>query len=232
MQRRPWVLALGLLGATGAGAGTWFGDDIAQALRADDRPEFGEVGGVAAIGTLDARPAVVGALSGASATAPAPTTTAPATTTTVAPTTTAPTEPPTTAAPTTDPPTTAPPTTAPPPTAAPTTAPPTTAAPTTTPPPTDPPPPPTTMPPIAFTAYQWSGECSADPPWDKFWGTASPGSTITVSSAHGRGTVVADDLGHWFVKVYFPTAPLGEYVEITVSDGTATQSFPFLRTEP
>jgi hypothetical protein len=230
MERRPAVLALGLLAAVGAGAGTWYGDDIARALRTEPSPSFGEVGGMADGGMLDAPTPVVGALV-AEVTAPAPTTTS---------------TPPTTAAPSTAPPETEPstttPTTAPPPPPStdppPTTAPPTTEpppAPTTTAPPTtttstDPPPPSTTMPPIAFTAFQYAGENSADPPWDKFWGTASPGVTVTVSSDHGSGSVVADELGHWYVKVYFPTAPFDEYIELSVSDGTTSQAFPFMRT--
>jgi hypothetical protein len=231
MERRPLVLAFGLLAAVGAGAGTWYGDDIARALRSEPPPSFGEVGGTAQGGTLEARAPALGALTPLSA--PAPTTsTAPPTT--AAPSTAPPvTEPPTT---TTEPP--PPPTTAPPPPATDPPPPPPTEpppAPTTTapPPPTttiDPPPPPTTMPPIAFTAFQWSGESSADPPWDKFWGTASPGATVTVTSDHGSNSVVADGLGHWFVKVYFPTAPFDEYIELSVSDGTTSQAFPFMRT--
>ena len=126
--------------------------------------------------------------------------------------------PPTTLAPTTLPPTTAPPTTAPPapvqaapPVVAPAAqqpaapaapkrkqpsqqAPATTAAPHVD-PPTHPPAPPADV--VGFSAGAAFGSCSEDPPYDVYSGTASPGTTVTISSAFGGGSAQADEHGHW-----------------------------------
>lgn len=138
----------------------------------------------------------------------APTTTAPpalitATTTTVPPTTT----------------------TAPPPT--------TTAVPTTTAPPASTAPPTTTTEsaPVEFTAAARYGSCEEDPPYDEYSGTAAPGATITVTSAHNAtAQTTTDTNGDWYLRVEFPDAPVGETFDVTVTDGATAEVFDFVRT--
>jgi hypothetical protein len=186
--------------------------------------------------------------------------TAPATTiaaTTAPPTTLAPTTlAPTTLAPTTLPPTTVPAITAPPappvqaappivtpaaqqPAAAAVPrrqqpsqqAPATTAAPHVDPPaqpPAHPPTPPAAV--VGFTASAAYGSCSEDPPYDVYSGTASPGTTVTISSAFGGGSAQADEHGHWEAKVVFGGAPLNEAFSVTVSSAQGSVAFDFTHT--
>jgi hypothetical protein len=72
--------------------------------------------------------------------------------------------------------------------------------------------------PIEFTAYQKYGSCSEPEPYDKYFGTATPGTTVTVSSDYGSGSTVAAANGEWLVRVYFTGAPTGVPFTVTVSD--------------
>jgi hypothetical protein len=84
---------------------------------------------------------------------------------------------------------------------------------------------------VEFTANQQYGSCGEEVPWDKFWGTAAPGSTIWVESPFGGGTTTANGDGNWQIEVEFPEAPLGEAFTVVIEssdDGRAT--FSFVRT--
>lgn len=70
-----------------------------------------------------------------------------------------------------------------------------------------------------FTANQRYGSCSEAVPYDIFWGTGIPETTITVRSEHGGGTTVVGDSGTWELKVKFPTAPPNETFKVLVTDG-------------
>ena len=82
-----------------------------------------------------------------------------------------------------------------------------------------------------FSANQKYGSCGEAVPYDKFWGTAKPGSTIKATSPYGSNSTTAGEKGHWEMKVTFPDAPVGEKftVTITSSDG-GSQSFTFVNT--
>lgn len=84
---------------------------------------------------------------------------------------------------------------------------------------------------VEFTANQKYGSCGEAVPFDKFWGTAAPGSTIWVESPFGSGTTTANGDGHWEIRVEFPEAPLGEAFNVVIesSDG-GRATFTFLRT--
>jgi hypothetical protein len=60
---------------------------------------------------------------------------------------------------------------------------------------------------VEFTAHSTYGSCSEDPPYDIYYGTAKPGSKVTITSEYGSGNVYADGEGNWELKVYFPEAP-------------------------
>lgn len=82
----------------------------------------------------------------------------------------------------------------------------------------------------SFHASQRYGSCGEKVPYDVFKGKAAPGSTISVNSAYGSGSTVAGNDGYWKIKVTFSTAPVGESFAVNVSDGSATETFSFVRT--
>jgi hypothetical protein len=71
---------------------------------------------------------------------------------------------------------------------------------------------------VEFTATATYGSCSFDPPYDVYFGTAEPGSNITITSAYGGGTTEVDAEGRWEKKVFFAEAPIGETFLVTVKD--------------
>lgn len=172
------------------------------------------VAGLLAVGdargeTVDVRPAE------APVEAPATTTTTAAPTTTTAPPPTAATTTTAPPAPTPEPPAATPVTAAPAPSAA---------------PPAAEPAPHEPAPPVGWSANAAWGSCDLDPPYDEYSGTAAPGTTVSVSSPYGSGTTTADADGHWYVKVEFPGAPLGETFAVTVSSAQGSATFDFTRT--
>ena len=82
----------------------------------------------------------------------------------------------------------------------------------------------TTKPIVEFSANQQYGSCALTPPFDVFWGTAQPGSVVSVSSPYGSGSVEANGDGHWEIKVYFETAPANEPFGVKVKS-LATGAF-------
>lgn len=88
----------------------------------------------------------------------------------------------------------------------------------------DPPETTTTRPPkdeppaVEFTARSVYGECAENPPYDVYYGTATPGATITVGSDYGSGTTTSNEQGQWEVRVYFPESPVGTGIVVTVKD--------------
>jgi len=119
----------------------------------------------------------------------------------------------------------------PPPTAAPApTAPPTTVAPPTHPPATHPPGTAPPRGPVTFTAHAAFGFCADDPPFDVYSGTATPGTTIEISSPYGSTTTTADSDGTWHKRLVFEGAPKNETFLVTVSSPQGTVTFEFTHT--
>jgi len=79
----------------------------------------------------------------------------------------------------------------------------------------------------AFTAHATFGECELDPPYDEYYGTAAPGTTILVLSEYGSGSTVANEKGEWWVKVEFPGAPYGKTFAVKVKNETTYEKFTF-----
>ncbi len=69
-----------------------------------------------------------------------------------------------------------------------------------------------------FTANQKYGSCSDPIPWEKFYGTGTPGSWIEAVSEYGSGETKVKDDGTWYLKVTFPEAPYGKTFPVTVKD--------------
>lgn len=83
---------------------------------------------------------------------------------------------------------------------------------------------------VEFTAFQKYGWCSDPEPYDVYYGTARPGSTIIVTTeGHGSASTTAGDSGKWDLKVFFTNTTPGQPFAVTVgdSDGHAT-SFEFV----
>ena len=82
---------------------------------------------------------------------------------------------------------------------------------------------------IEFTAHASYGSCSETPPFDVYYGTATPGTVITVSSPFGSGVAEVGGEGQWERKVYFEIAPAGEPFVVTVTDEAGhSKTFEFV----
>lgn len=71
-----------------------------------------------------------------------------------------------------------------------------------------------------FTASATYYSCSESPPYDVYYGTADPGTLITISSEYGSAVVEVNGEGQWEKKVHFETAPYGVPFLVTVKDHT------------
>jgi hypothetical protein len=69
-----------------------------------------------------------------------------------------------------------------------------------------------------FTAFATYGSSEFDPPYDIYYGTATPGAKITIASEYGSGSTAADAEGSWEKQVFFPDAPYGKTFLVTVKD--------------
>jgi hypothetical protein len=91
-------------------------------------------------------------------------------------------------------------------------------------------PPSSTAAPATFSASPRYGSCEEDPPYDEYSGVAAPGATITITSPHSSpAQTVADDSGHWFLRVEFPSAPVKSPFTVTAGDGSTSVSMSFER---
>ncbi|MCP3974994.1 MAG: hypothetical protein GY720_10935 [bacterium] len=69
---------------------------------------------------------------------------------------------------------------------------------------------------VEFSAHQKYGSSSANPPYDVFYGTATPGAKIWVGSEYGDASTTANSHGNWEVKVKFPEAPVKKAIRVVV----------------
>ena len=69
---------------------------------------------------------------------------------------------------------------------------------------------------VEFSAHQKYGSSAASPPYDLFWGTATPGAKIFIESEYGSKQVTANSKGGWEAKVYFPEAPIGKAFRVVI----------------
>jgi hypothetical protein len=81
---------------------------------------------------------------------------------------------------------------------------------------------------IEISAHQGYGQSDAPSPFEKFYGSAPPGTRVTITSAYGGAETEAGDSGEWYTKVWFEGAPVGEAFPITVTVGDQTFDFSFL----
>lgn len=69
-----------------------------------------------------------------------------------------------------------------------------------------------------FEAYATFGACAEDPPFDIYYGTGHPGSTVRVDSEYGSGETLVDQSGAWELKVFFEGMTPGQTIMVKASD--------------
>ena len=79
-------------------------------------------------------------------------------------------------------------------------------------------PPPEEPPEVGFSAFATFGSCEEIPPYDIYYGTAKPGTVVTISSEYGSGSAEVDAEGNWEAQVFFPSAPKDKSFTVTVKD--------------
>lgn len=80
---------------------------------------------------------------------------------------------------------------------------------------------------IALTAHQTYGGSDAATPYEKFFGTAPPGTVIVATSAYGTADAVAGEHGEWYLKLWFEGQPANEAFPISVTVGEESFDFSF-----
>ena len=76
---------------------------------------------------------------------------------------------------------------------------------------------------VAWSANQQYGSCDESPPYDVFYGTATPGTKIWIESPYGGKTVTANDDGHWEAKVHFYEVPAGKSFEVVIESNNGNR---------
>lgn len=76
-----------------------------------------------------------------------------------------------------------------------------------------------------FTAHFTYGSCSENPPYDEYYGTGKPGTTISVTSEYGSGSTTVNGEGEYWLRVYFETAPVGKTFVVKVKDQFGNSKF-------
>jgi hypothetical protein len=72
--------------------------------------------------------------------------------------------------------------------------------------------------PAEFSAHASFGICTLTPPYDVYYGTGEPGSTVHVVSDYGSGEVMVGEEGQWEIQVFFPESPPGQGFLVKVFD--------------
>jgi hypothetical protein len=72
--------------------------------------------------------------------------------------------------------------------------------------------------PAEFGANASFGVCTSTPPFDVYFGTGEPGSTVYVQSEYGSGAVEVNGEGGWELQVFFNEAPADQSFEVKVYD--------------
>ncbi|MCI0544601.1 MAG: hypothetical protein L0Z49_09200 [Actinobacteria bacterium] len=81
-----------------------------------------------------------------------------------------------------------------------------------------------------FTANQKFGSCSETPPYDVWYGTGEPGTTVYIASEYGSGSTVIGEGGHWDLKVHFFEMPCNQTIEVVLeTDAGHRKVYDFTR---
>jgi len=81
---------------------------------------------------------------------------------------------------------------------------------------------------VAVTAHRSFGSCAESPPYDVYYGTAPPGTAVTITSAYSDTVVfTVGATGNWEKKVFFPESPIDTEIDVTVTVGETVFHFGF-----
>lgn len=84
---------------------------------------------------------------------------------------------------------------------------------------------------VEFSANQKYGSCGENPPYDVFFGTATPGTKIWIESPYGGTSIKANGDGQWSAKVTFWEAPVGKTFEVVIESSEGDRKvFAFTHT--
>ena len=84
---------------------------------------------------------------------------------------------------------------------------------------------------VEFSANQKYGSCGENPPYDVFFGTATPGTKIWIESPYGGTSIKANGDGQWSTKVTFWEAPVGKTFEVVIESSEGDRKvFAFTHT--
>ncbi len=84
---------------------------------------------------------------------------------------------------------------------------------------------------VEFSANQKYGFCAENPPYDVFYGTATPGTKIWIESPYGGTSTTANGDGQWSAKVTFWEAPVGKTFEVVIESSEGDRKvFAFTHT--
>lgn len=84
---------------------------------------------------------------------------------------------------------------------------------------------------VEFSANQKYGSCAENPPYDVFFGTATPGTKIWIESPYGGTSTTANGDGQWSAKVTFWEAPVGKTFEVVIESSEGDRKvFAFTHT--
>jgi hypothetical protein len=81
-----------------------------------------------------------------------------------------------------------------------------------------------------FTANQKYGSCAEDVPYDVWFGTGEPGTTVWVGNDYGSASTVIGEKGGWDLKVFFPEAPCNTQIAVVLeTDEGHRKVYEFIR---
>ena len=81
---------------------------------------------------------------------------------------------------------------------------------------------------VAITATQTYGVSDDPHPYERFFGTAPPGTVVTAVSEYGSADTTTGESGHWSLKVWFESAPQAAEFVVMVTVGDEAFPFPFV----
>jgi hypothetical protein len=80
-----------------------------------------------------------------------------------------------------------------------------------------------------FSAHQKYGSCGEDVPYDKWYGTGTPGTKIWIGNDWGSGQTTIGESGEWYLKVTFPEMPCGTHTIVLETDDGDRKVYEFTR---
>lgn len=80
-----------------------------------------------------------------------------------------------------------------------------------------------------FSAKQKYGSCGENPPYDKWYGTGTPGTKIWIGNDWGSASTTIGKSGEWHLKVTFGDMPCGTHQVVLETDDGDRKVYEFTR---